>query len=233
MNHHEFADITGTLTAPALPWQVNGAPRVSVTLKAGDCRVVVWSAQASHTPIPFRMLVDRDALGSELQIEADCVASTGSMEKIASCSQPLLLNEAPSVEPQSLELHMLGDVTAEAPQTEGVPDVVELSGTVSIPENLIREGGCISFTVLVVQDDGQSNLYSSNIAEQRVFSIRPTLPFAFTLDRATVPQGHRVKLAVYLYDQDHTTVVGGRTIKDIDLSDLPDLSDIVLGARRN
>ena len=227
-------EITGTLTTPFIPDLAEGSPRLTVTvtglLEGAQQMLATCSAQATGSPLPFRLHLDRLSLGDMAQVtlEARCTAGIGA-DAVLACTT-LTLPIADALQGIPLELNL--DAVGSAPQASGKhplqPTVIELSGRVSVPPELCQEAAYLDAALLVVQDDGHSNRYASNLAEHSLYLKGDGAPFSLFIDTATLPEGQPTKLHLGLYDLERKVIFAGNVLKNLDLANPPDLSMIVL-----
>lgn len=227
-------EIAGNITAPYIPDLPEGSPRltVSVTGLAGGTEqlLATCSAQASGSPMPFRLHLDRASMTGmvDITLDARCTAGTGKDAVLARMTQSLTTADAARGIPLQLSLEPVGIAASTEDKHPIQPVVMELSGYVSVPPELCQETAYLDATLLVVQDDGRSNRYASNLAEHSLYLKGNGAPFSLFVDTATVPDGLPAKLHLGLYDKERRKIFAGNVVRDLDLSNPPDLSAIVL-----
>ncbi|KIY40842.1 hypothetical protein TZ03_09775 [Pseudomonas sp. 10-1B] len=227
-------EITGTLTAPFVPEFAESSTRLSVTvtglLEGHEQLLATCSALATGSPLPFRLHLDRLNLGdmAEVTLEANCTAGIGADAMLARTTQTVSIADA--VQGISLELDLEAvDSASQVPGKHPMqPNVIELSGRVSVPPELCQQAAYLDATLLVVQEDGHSNRYTSNLAEHSLYLKGDGAPFSLFIDAATVPEGLHTKLHLGLYDLERKVIFAGNVLKNLDLSNPPNLSMIVL-----
>lgn len=232
---HRFTEIFGTVTSPHLPTLADGAARLSVTLKTetqpyGEF-IASWSCQANGSPMPFQLQVDSTCLETEqaLVLEARCSTAPGQAGTVAFASQPFAGEASTQVGPLDLLLEPIdGIAQATAEKMPIPPAIIPLSGVIQIPPELMLEEAYLDTTLLLIQEDGYSNRASSNIAEHSRLIRQPNAPFTLLLDASVIPAGYRVKLHMGLFSLDRQQLLAGNVIKNLDLSNPMDLSEITL-----
>ncbi|MBA1189679.1 hypothetical protein G7Z99_11540 [Pseudomonas entomophila] len=224
--------LTGTLTTPVLPHLEEGAPRLSVSLigHLADAQQVLatCSSQCTGVPMPFTLTLDTTAAQRFMAftVEALCTVGLGEDAIIAQHRETLEFDQLPPAQPLNLVLK----ATGMAP-TEGTPHpgtFTLLGGQVSIPAELRQPHAYLDCALLVIQEDGYSNRYASNIAEHSLYLEGDTAPFTLSVDTAALPPNSRCKLHIGLYSLDRTRLHAGNVIRHIDLNALPDLSAVSL-----
>ena len=239
MNTGHLIEIVGTLNAPYLPSLPEGAPRcsVSVTARVGETQrtFALHSAQCSGSPIPFRMMLDRQSLADvpEFILEARCTVGPLQDDVLARHVQSLTIDDLAQMDALDLNLEAVDPTSEPAGKHPVAPQVIPLGGNVTIPAALRQPQAFLDVTLLLIQDDGYSNRYSSNIAEHSLLVTGDGAPFTLCIDSATVPDGQSVKLHIGLYDLERKRIFAGHVFKNLDLSNPPDLSEIVLKAPRH
>jgi len=227
-------EITGTFTAPFFPQLADGSARFTLavtSLLEGEPQVLATcSARATGSPLPFRLHLDRLSLGdmTEVTLQACCTVGIGADAVLARTTQTLLIADALQGMPLELNLDAV-DSTSVVPDKHPLqPTVIELSGRVSVPAELCQQAAYLDATLLVVQEDGYSNHYASNLADHSLYLKGDGATFSLFIDTAVLAQGRPIKLHLGLYDLERKVIFAGNVFKDLDLSNPPDLSMIVL-----
>jgi hypothetical protein len=226
-------EIFGTLNAPYIPELPEGLPRLAVNVTAltgGDERIVATcSAQATGSPMPFRLHLDPLSLGDTTQVtvEARCTVGVGEDAVLARATQVVEIDALQGI-PLDLNLEAVQSNFQDTEKHPIQPVVIELNGHVNVPSDLRQEAAYLDATLLLVQEDGYSNRYSSNLAEHSLYLKDDGAPFSLFIDAASLPAGQQVKLHLGLYDRERKVILGGNSVRDLDLSSPPDLSTIVL-----
>jgi|GEM_PF-1000774 len=239
MNTSNPVEIIATLTSPQLPMLPSGSPRLGIYIYgevAGTKRLLAGnSSQCLGGPMPMRLLLDQQALAStqQLSLEARCSVGAGEDAVIARHTRTLDVDEIETIGSLDLILEAV-DSAEESPSEQPLPPtVVTLTGQVNIPAELMQTPAYLDATLLVIQEDGRSNRYSSNIADHSLYIEGEVAPFTLYIDTATLPTGQQVKLHFGLYDLERKQLFAGNVIKNLDISNPPDLSDIVLRKPRH
>ncbi len=226
----DIVEISGTLSTPYLRTSPEGLPRLIVEAFAPSGRLLGHcGAQVTGSPLPFRLHLDRSALADDARItlSARCLSSTGSPLVIFSASQNPTLAQATEA-PVDMELEALEDFEAVHDLHPLEMRVIELSGHVNIPDEVVKGTKKLDATLLVVQEDGGSNRRSSNVAEHSMSVSGNRAEFSLFVDSASVPEGRPLRLQLGVYNHEGTEVYAGRNFKELDLGNLPDLSNITL-----
>jgi len=227
-------EITGNLATPYIPDLPEGLPRLSVRVTAfidgHEQFLATCSAQASGSPMPFRVHLDPLSLDGleQVTLEALCTIGPGAEAVVARATQTLAIADVLQGMPLELNLDAV-DAAAQASQKYPVePLVFGLSGQIVVPPELRVEAAYLDAHLLLIQEDGYSNRYASNLAEHSLYLRNGGAPFSMFLDAASVPEGRQAKLHLGLYDLERTVLLAGNVVKNLDLSSPPDLSNIVL-----
>ncbi|QHG66645.1 hypothetical protein [Pseudomonas putida] len=222
-------EITGTLSAPFIPQLSEGWPRLTLRVSSTAGQTLgTFSAQTTVSPMPFRLYLDSQNLeDAEVTLEALCTAGVGAEAVLARTTRTTSIADAISG-PLDLSLEALDRGTPDVKIRSVSPSIIELNGEVIIPPELRQEAAILDVTLLVIQEDGYSNRYSSNLAEHSLLLNGDGAPFTLFIDPATVPDGRQVKLNIGLYDLERKTIFAGNSVKDVDLSAPPDLSMLIL-----
>ncbi|WP_459208049.1 hypothetical protein ACSMEV_08695 [Pseudomonas sp. MLB6B] len=226
----DIVEITGALSTPYLPTSPDGLPRLIVeALDSSGTLLGLCGAQITGSPLPLRLHLDRSALADDARItlNARCLASTGSSSVILSTSRNLTLAQATAAL-LDLELEPVEGFEA-APDLHPLEmRVIELSGHVNIPDEVVKDTNKLDVTLLVVQEDGDSNRRFSNLAEHSMSVSGNQGEFSLFIDAASVPEGRPLRLHLGLYNHEGTEIYAGRNFRALDFGNLPDLSDITL-----
>lgn len=226
----DTVEITGTLSTPYLPTLSEGSPWIGINVRDhGGAIVGSCGAQVTASPLPFRVHIDRSQLAADPQItlEAYCLAGAGSASTLATLSQTLMLHEAIRA-PLQLTLQATQGNAGPAEARDNPSATVELSGQVNIPHEVVKHLNKLDATLLAVQEDGDINRFSSNLAEHSMNVSGNQAAFTLFVDPGAVPAGRPLRLHIGLYNQTRNQVFAGKNFRNLDLSNLPDLSDIVL-----
>lgn len=232
---HSFTELFGTVTSPCLPALQDSASRLSVTLKTeaqpfGQF-IASWSCQANGASMPFQMQVDSSSLETEqaLVLEARCSTAPGPVNTAAFASQPFIRETGRQIGPMDLLLETVEGMAEATVQKMPIPPTITpLSGIIQIPPDLMPEEAYLDTTVLLIQENGHSNKASSNIAEHSMLIRQSRAPFTLFLDASVIPPGRQVKLHLGLYSLDRQQILAGNVIRNLDLSNPADLTEIVL-----
>ncbi|SPO53700.1 protein of unknown function [Pseudomonas sp. JV551A1] len=227
-------EIRGTLFAPFVPAVAEPPTRLCIIvtglLEGEEQMLATCSSQATGAPLPFRLHLDRNSLGdiAELTLEARCTAGIGEDAVLARTTQKVLITDV--LQGIALELNLVAmDSAPVDPEKHPLPPtVIELTGLVSIPPELCQEVAYLDATLLVVQEDGHSTRYSSNLAEHSLYLKGESAPFSLFIDVATLPKDRPTKLHLGLYNLERNTIYAGNVLKNLDFSNPPDLSMIAL-----
>lgn len=221
--------IAGTLHAAYIPnaSHLTGWPRLSISVldEAGQL-LGTCSAQITASPWPFRLYLDHEGLNEDAQvtIQARCTEANEVLaEKNLTCPLRDVLNRS-----THLKLDPIGDLLRSDQEDVILQDSVRIGALIRIPPQLRHAPAFLDATLLVVQDDGRSNRYASNLAEHSALIRGDRAAFAITIDPLTVPHGSSVKLNVGLYDLERKTIFAGNVIKNLDVRFSGDLDEIVL-----
>lgn len=239
MNTSNPIEIIATLATPQLPMLPSGSPRLGIYIYgqvAGtQCLLAGSSSQCQGAPMPMRVALDRQVLASARQVtlEAHCSVGVGKDAVIARQTRTLGVDEIETMGPLDLMLEAV-DSTEEAPSEQPLtPTVIALTGQVNIPAELMQAQAYLDVALLVIQEDGDSNRFSSNIADHSLYTGGSGAPFTLHIDTATLPEGRQVKLHFGLYDLERKQIFAGNVIRNLDIFNPPDLSDIVLRKPRH
>ncbi|WP_296264866.1 hypothetical protein [Pseudomonas sp. UBA6562] len=230
----EFIEISGTLNLSRLPFAPWGYPPISIKVtNAAKVRLASSFAQTSGTQVPFRIQLAREAFtpDSLLTLTATCDTAISSDFEVARCERTLTVAEA-TREPLQLALQTLPDIDPVWQEHPTQAHFVEISGRVSVQPELRHADALLLVALYVVQEDGQSNQRTSNVAEYAVSASGDDVPFALFVDPAVIPDGRPVVLDMTSCDQTGNEIyVGGQL--PLDLDNLPDLSALVLRSADN
>lgn len=224
--------LTGTLSPPALPPLDDGAPRLSVSLigHEGDDHQLLGTCggQCTGAPVPFTLTLDPTAAQrfTTFTLEARCTVGLGEEAIIAQFLDTYALERLGQAESFDLVLNPTDTAPEAAAPQPG--SFIVLEGGVSIPAELRQAQAYLDCTLLLIQEDGYSNRYSSNIAEHSAYLEGDQATFALTVDLAALPSDSRCKLHIGLYSLDRTQLYAGTVLRDIDLNAVPDLSALTL-----
>lgn len=224
--------LTGTLDTPVLPRLEEGSPRLSVSLIGqgdDDHQVLaVCSSQCTGAPMPFTLVIDPVAAQrfTTFILDARCTVGAGDEAIVARRLETLGLDSLSQAQPFDLRLEPTDSATEAASPKPG--SFTRLEGRVSIPAELCQAQAYLDCTLLLVQEDGYSNRYSSNIAEHSMYLEGNDATFSLTVDAAVLASNARCKLHFGLYSLDRTRLHAGNVLKNIDLNALPDLSTVSL-----
>ncbi|MFK0311355.1 hypothetical protein ACIQUF_08920 [Pseudomonas sp. NPDC090233] len=237
---NDTIEIVGTVVSPALPnYQEShgvGAPRIDVKLFARSDKQVfsTLSLQASGSPVTFHLSVPRKVVEASraLALMAECTPYTGDETIIANVQANIDLNDTKDHAPFELILQPTSAFPHNDPGKEpGTTSMHTLHGSVNIPPNCQHADATLQVGLYLVQEDGESNQYSSNIAEYQAAANQPTVNFALAFDSNTFPSGQILSISAFVYDHRAESVCAGRSIDYPDLASPPDLSSIELTLR--
>nr|WP_314488716.1 hypothetical protein [uncultured Pseudomonas sp.] len=228
----DVIEITGTIRAPFLPVTTDGHPRLSVDVKnANGEDLTGFSAQVTGLSLPFRIFLDRASMTDQtlISVQATCETSTGSNVVVARLERTMSLAQATGA-PVELELQAQPDVACDQQTAPVQMNLVELSGQVIVPPELRHEGAFIGTALYVEQENGESNLYSSNLTEHGMTHSGNGAAFTLFVDPATIPEGRPVNLSVIFYDREENTLLATASVPHLDLESPSDLSALELTA---
>lgn len=226
----DMVEINGTLNTPYLQAAQEGSPWLGLEiLDAAGERLGYCGAQVTGSPLPFRAHIERKALADDslLTLKAYCLAFVGSQSRLAEASTTLTLADATAA-PVDLQLEASEGFETSSGLHPIEMRVITLSGRVNIPAEVVKDTNKLDATLLVVQEDGASNRWSSNLAEHSLKITGNKAAFTLFVDADSVPEGRSLRLHLGLYNHEGTEVYAGRNFKELDLGNLPDLSDITL-----
>lgn len=226
----DVVEIDGTLSTPYLQAAQEGSPWLGLEIfdAAGE-RLGYCGAQVTGSPLPFRAHIERTALADDslLTLKAWCLAAVGSQSRIAEASTTLTLADATAA-PVDLQLEASEGFEASSGLHPIEMRVITLSGRVNIPAEVVKDTNKLDATLLIVQEDGASNRRSSNLAEHSLRVTGNQAAFTLFVDADSVPEGRSLRLNLGLYNLEGTQVYAGKNFRNLELGNLPDLSDITL-----
>lgn len=226
----DVVEITGTLSTPYLPSPSPDLPWLCIEALDADGVVLGGAgAQVSGSPLPFRIHIDRSPLADDAPItfKARCRAAVGSSLIIADASIVLALAQATQA-PVDLELETPEGFESPNRKRPVQMSLIELSGHVHIPPEVVQATNKFDVTLLAVQADGYVNQASSNLAEHSLHITGSEAAFSLFVDADSVPADRPLRLNLGLYNHEGTQIYAGKNFKNLDLSNPPDLSAITL-----
>ncbi|QXH45822.1 hypothetical protein KSS93_23595 [Pseudomonas xanthosomatis] len=239
MPHANIVEIFGSVTSPDHLPTTDGPVRLLITAKAVSAssqRLIAYcSCQLTGSPMPFNLRVDRSTLaeGETLTLQAGCGTAPGEDSQVVRTRLPVPLDGQRRIGPLTLQLEPVTD----SPQTDALkmpiePVVISLSLSVVIPEALVKADTHLDVTLLRVQQDGQSNRVSSNIAGASMQHGGNGSPFTLYLDANVLTENDRLKLHVAQYNQERSKALAGYVVRDLGPNDLRDFGEVILRAPR-
>ncbi|MFK3775071.1 hypothetical protein [Pseudomonas sp. NPDC089406] len=239
MPNPAIVEIFGTVATPYLPVTSEGPASLLVSVKSGSGStqhpIAYCGSQLSGSPIPFSLRLDRTTLadGVQLTLEAGCGYAWGEAAQVARVAMPLVLDDQDRLGPFDLQLEpVAGAPLHDTQKLPTEPSVLPLHLSVLIPEELVQEKTHLQASLLRIQADGNSNLDSSNIAEASLQQSGSGCALTLYVDANVLNDDDRLMLNVVLFDQQYSTPLAGRVIRNLNPGNLHEIGEITLRAPR-